>query len=90
MKKMACTLKTEKTAYVSPVLKKQVPQRIMKPRCDSQKCKNEDCKLFTEEEQERQKIFHAFYNTMSSITEGAHYINETYVYRRKTAATESR
>ncbi|CAG9770206.1 unnamed protein product [Ceutorhynchus assimilis] len=89
MKKMARTLRTEGKAYVSSYLRKQVPQRIMKPRCDSQKCKNYGCKLFTDEEY--QEIFHAFYNIQSLQLQRefvVRHINENNVKKRRTAATE--
>ncbi|CAG9761602.1 unnamed protein product [Ceutorhynchus assimilis] len=87
MKKMARTLRTEGKAYLSPFLRKQVPQRIMKPQCDSQKCKNDDYKLFTEEE--CHEIFHAFYNIQSLQLQRefvVRHINENDVKKRRTAA----
>lgn len=61
-KKIAHAQRTEGKAYVSSTSKKPMPPKLMKPRCDTQKCKQE-CSIITEEQ--RQKIFDAFYGTKS-------------------------
>lgn len=62
-KKIAHALRTEGKAYDSPVSKKSMPARYLRPRCNPEKCKSKQCKMVTDDQ--RQKIFDAFYGTKS-------------------------
>lgn len=62
-KKVARALRTEGKAYVSSVTKKSMPAKCMKPRCEKTKCKATECDNLDEEQ--RQRIYNAFYNTKS-------------------------
>lgn len=50
-------------AYVSSISRKAVLAKEMKPRCGTEKCKSKECSMISEEQ--RQKIFNAFYGTKS-------------------------
>ena len=90
-KKIAKALRAEGKSYVSSVLKKHIPEKILKQRCNSQRCMVKSCNFITEKE--RHSIFHAFYGTKSLHLQRefiVRHVNIKRVKRRRTPKGDSR